>query len=93
MLVAIKTWAFAHLLANGDSASALLFGGFLAFAVYDRISVKRRGEAGLTEKAKGALGGDVAAVVVGVVAWVAMLLWGHDALIGVPLFASVAIPS
>ena len=42
MLVAIKIWALAHLLANGDLASLVLFGSFLAFAVYDRISVKRR---------------------------------------------------
>ena len=40
MLVAIKIWALAHLLANGDLASLVLFGSFLAFAVYDRISVK-----------------------------------------------------
>ncbi len=93
MLAAIKIWAFAHLLANGDSASALLFGGFLAYAVYDRISVGARGEPGLGERAKGRLGGDVAAVAVGVVAWIVMLLWGHAALIGVPLLAPVAIPS
>ena len=41
-LVAIKLWAFAHLLANGTLADVLLFGGFLAWAVADRISVKRR---------------------------------------------------
>ena len=46
MLVAIKIWALAHLLANGDLASLVLFGSFLAFAVYDRISVKRRGDLG-----------------------------------------------
>ena len=46
MLVAIKIWALAHLLANGDLASLVLFGSFLAFAVYDRISVKKRGDLG-----------------------------------------------
>ena len=46
MLVAIKIWALAHLLANGDLAALVLFGSFLAFAVYDRISVKRRGDLG-----------------------------------------------
>ena len=43
MLVAIKTWALAHLIANGDLGSIILFGAFLAFAVYDRIAMKRRG--------------------------------------------------
>ncbi|GAH13695.1 unnamed protein product, partial [marine sediment metagenome] len=42
MLLGIKIWAFAHLLANGDLASMVLFGSFLAYAVFDRISVKRR---------------------------------------------------
>ena len=46
MLVAIKIWALAHLLANGDLAALVLFGSFLAFAVYDRISVKRRAALG-----------------------------------------------
>jgi uncharacterized membrane protein len=46
MLVAIKIWALAHLLANGDAGGMLLFGSFLAWAVYDRIAVKRRGDLG-----------------------------------------------
>jgi uncharacterized membrane protein len=45
-LVAVKSWAAAHLLANGDLGGMLLFGSFLAFAVYDRIAVKRRGDLG-----------------------------------------------
>jgi uncharacterized membrane protein len=93
MLAAVKIWAFAHLIANGDSASALLFGSFLAYAVYDRISLKRRGNPGLAERAKGTLGGDLGAIAVGVIAWVAMLLWGHEALIGLAPIAPVAIPS
>ena len=44
MLLAVKLWALAHLLANGGVADLLLFGSFLAWAVADRISVKRRGE-------------------------------------------------
>jgi uncharacterized membrane protein len=43
MLAAVKLWAVAHLIANGDLASMLLFGSFLAYAVYDRISVKTAG--------------------------------------------------
>ena len=41
MLVAVKIWALAHLLANGDLGSIILFGAFLAWAVYDRIAVKK----------------------------------------------------
>jgi uncharacterized membrane protein len=46
MLVGIKIWALAHLLANGDAGGLLLFGSFLAWAVFDRIAVKRRGDRG-----------------------------------------------
>jgi uncharacterized membrane protein len=42
MLLATKLWATAHLLANGTLADVLLFGGFLVWAVLDRVSVKRR---------------------------------------------------
>ena len=42
MLAAVKLWAFAHLLANGNLADVILFGSFLAWAVADRISLKGR---------------------------------------------------
>jgi uncharacterized membrane protein len=84
MLIAIKTWALAHLLANGDLAALLLFGSFLAFAVYDRISVKKRSALGPLSAAqpKSALN-DVAVVVIGVALYAALLLGGHQWLIGV----------
>jgi uncharacterized membrane protein len=94
MLAAIKVWAFSHLIANGDSASMLLFGSFLVYAVYDRISLRRREAMGLsTPRSGGTLAGDMAAVVIGAVAWAAMLLVGHEYLIGVPLIGPIAIPS
>lgn len=85
MLLAIKTWALAHLIANGDLASLALFGSFLAYAVFDRISLKHRTSFGpLGTKTGGPLN-DVLVIVVGVALYAAMLLWGHGALIGVPL--------
>src|SRR3954462_6163531 len=42
MLAGVKLWAAAHLLANGDLGSIILFGSFLGWAVFDRISLKRR---------------------------------------------------
>jgi len=84
MLIAIKTWALAHLLANGDLAALLMFGSFLAFAVYDRISVKKRGATGPLGNAKpaGAFN-DVLVVVIGVGLYAALLFGGHQWLIGV----------
>jgi len=88
MLVAVKLWAFAHLLANGDLASVLLFGGFLAWAVADRISVKRRGPgAGQIAAAAGEPGkySDVVVILIGLALY-GLFVWKlHAWLIGVPV--------
>lgn len=88
MLLAVKIWATAHLLANGDLGSMLLFGSFLAWAVMARISVKRRPEeiARSTAMAKVAFGrGDVIAIVAGLTLYVVFAIWLHPLLIGVPV--------
>lgn len=86
MLAGIKLWAFAHLLANGDLAGLLLFGSFLAFAVYDRISIKRRtdGSGGVKAPNRG-LRNDAIAVMAGVVAYALIVTWLHAVVIGRPL--------
>lgn len=80
MLVAVKIWALAHLLANGDLASLILFLGFLAWAVVDRISVKRRAP---VEFGAVSARNDAIAVVVGLAlsAWFIVQL--HEWLFGV----------
>ena len=88
MLLAVKIWATAHLLANGDLGSMLLFGGFLAWAVMARISTKRRPEEIARSAAMGnvAFGrGDVIAIVAGLALYVVFALWLHPLLIGVPV--------
>jgi uncharacterized membrane protein len=81
MLVAVKAWALSHLLVNGDLGSLLLFGSLLAWAIYDRIAVKRRGDAGASGVASFGRN-DAIVVVIGTIAYVA-ILWLHDSLIGV----------
>jgi uncharacterized membrane protein len=83
MLVGVKIWALAHLLANGDAGGMVLFGSFLAWAVYDRIAVKRRGDFGAARVA-GFTRADAIAVGGGTVAYVAMIFL-HPVLIGVPV--------
>jgi uncharacterized membrane protein len=85
MLAAIKLWAAAHLVANGDLASLLLFGGFLAFGIYDRISLKRRGNAGPGATGTGPPVNDALVVVAGLALYALFIVWGHGAVIGVPL--------
>jgi len=90
MLVATKLWALAHLLANGTLADVLLFGGFLVWAVADRISVKRRERSGLVRSVPGlpASGlNDVIAIVAGLGLYLLFVFWAHAWLFGVRPFA------
>ncbi len=84
MLAAVKVWAFAHLLANGDLASMILFGSFLAYAVIDRISVKRRASSSAAVAAQGGLVGDLIVLVGGLAVYAAIAFFLHERLIGVP---------
>ena len=81
MLTATKAWALSHLLANGMLADVLLFGGFLAWAVADRISAGKRPQAVVA----GPVRNDVIAVVAGLALYAAFVVWAHRSLIGVPL--------
>ena len=84
MLVAVKLWAFGHLLANGELNSVLLFGSFLAFAIIDRILVKRRGDHGPDPSLPSRPFIDVLAVLLGSGIWAGFILWWHPVLFGVP---------
>jgi len=86
MLTGIKLWAAAHLLANGDLGSIILFGSFLGWAVFDRISLKRRADAGGPPIPVGGPGNDLIAVAVGLVAYLALAFAFHPVVIGVPVF-------
>ncbi|HEV2898293.1 MAG TPA: NnrU family protein [Pseudaminobacter sp.] len=83
-LAAVQIWAFAHLLANGDLASVILFGAFLAWAVIDRIAVEQRGEAAALP---GPVKWDILAVMSGAVLYILFIWRLHLWLIGVPPLA------
>lgn len=85
MLAGVKLWATAHLLANGDLGSIILFGSFLGWAVFDRISLKRRGDAGGPPIPVGGLTNDLLAVAVGILAYLALAFAFHPVVIGVPV--------
>lgn len=82
-LAAVKIWAFAHLLVNGDLASILMFGAFLAWAVSLRISLKRRGAA---IAAEGPLLWDFAALALAIVLYLIFVWRLHALLFGVVPF-------
>jgi uncharacterized membrane protein len=84
MLTGVKLWAFGHLLANGDLGGIILFGSFLAWAVYDRISLKRRADAGSPPIPVGGATNDLIAIVVGIIVYLALAFAFHPVVIGVP---------
>jgi uncharacterized membrane protein len=86
MLTGVKLWAASHLLANGDLGSIVLFGSFLGWAVFDRISLKRRADAGAPPIPVGGPANDLIAVAVGIVAYLALAFAFHPVVIGVPVF-------
>ena len=75
-------------MASGDLASLILFGSFLAFAIYDRISVTRRVTSGPLGERTGGPFNDVIVVAGGVALYAFMLFFGHEYLIGVPLLSA-----
>jgi len=85
MLAGIKTWALAHLIANGDLGSILMFGSFLAWGVIARIAAKKRGDSGPVTAPSG-FRNDVTVVVFGLALYVALGLYFHPYVIGVPAF-------
>jgi uncharacterized membrane protein len=85
MLSGVKLWAAAHLIANGDLGGIILFGSFLGWAVFDRISLKHRSDAGGPPIPVGGYGNDLIAVAVGIVAYLALAFAFHPVVIGVPV--------
>jgi uncharacterized membrane protein len=90
MLVGVKTWAVAHLISNGDLGSIVLFGSFLAWAVYDRITLKRRTDPGAPPIPVGGHRNDVVALVIGTILYLALGLVFHPIVVGIPVFGRPA---
>jgi uncharacterized membrane protein len=91
MLVAVKIWAAAHLCANGDLGGIILFGSVLAWAVYDRITLKRRTDAGSPPIPVGGRRNDIIAIIVGTIVYLALGFVFHPLVIGVPAFGTPAL--
>jgi uncharacterized membrane protein len=83
MVLSVKVWAFAHLLANGTLADLFLFGSFLVWAIADFVASRRRDRAKGTVRIAGPARNDVIAVVVGVAIWAALVWRVHYWVIGV----------
>ena len=83
MVLGIKVWAFAHLLANHTLADLLLFGGFLAWAALSFRAARQRDRAAGTVYPPGRVAMTALTVLLGAAAWAVFALWAHAAWIGV----------
>ncbi|HEY1396747.1 NnrU family protein [Roseateles sp.] len=86
MLLAVKLWAFGHLLANNTVADLVLFGAFLAWAILDFRSARRRAA---PPPPAGTARGTAISVAIGVVAWIALVMGLHRWIIGVSPFPTM----
>jgi uncharacterized membrane protein len=91
MLVGVKLWAVAHLISNGDLGGIILFGGVLAWAVYDRISLKHRSDPGGPPIPVGGRRNDIAAIIAGTVLYLALGLVFHPLVVGRAVFGNPAL--
>jgi uncharacterized membrane protein len=83
MVLGVKVWAFAHLVANNTLADVVLFGSFLLWAVLDFAAARKRDRVEGKVYAKGRVSRTVVTVLIGVVAWAAFAFWLHGAWLGV----------
>jgi uncharacterized membrane protein len=86
MVLSVKTWALAHLLANGNLADVVLFGSFLAWAVACFIAARKRDRAAGTVYPAGKTVSTVITVVIGLLVYGGFVAYLHRVLIGVPVF-------
>lgn len=86
MMLGVKTWALAHLVANHTLADLLLFGGFLAWAAAAFVAARKRDRAQGTTYPPGRIDRTIIAIVIGSAAWAAFAFWLHAWWIGVRPF-------
>ena len=86
MVLAVKVWALAHLMSNGNAAHVLLFGAFLAWAVLSFVAARKRDRLLNTVYAPATTSGTLITVVAGSLAWAAFALYLHGMLIGIRPF-------
>ena len=86
MVLSVKLWALAHLMANNTLADVLLFGSFLLWSVMSFSAARARDRAAQTVYPAGTVAGTAITVVVGVLAYAAMAFWAHAAWLGVRPF-------
>jgi uncharacterized membrane protein len=85
MLLATKIWAATHLLSNGSFVDVILFGSFLIWAIWDRISLESR-QPRTIPGAPVSNYNDIIAGVVGIGLYLLFAFSLHERFIGIPVY-------
>lgn len=86
MVAGVKLWALAHLLANGNLADLLLFGGFLVWSVFSFRAARQRDRAAGVCYPAGPASRTVIVIIAGALVWAVFAMLLHAPLIGVRTF-------
>ena len=89
MILGVKVWALAHLLANGSLIDLILFGSFLIWAVLDFRSARNRPNSS-NETPVISLKATLIAIFFGIAVWLAFIFGLHQWLIGVAPLAAMS---
>ena len=83
MVLSVKTWALAHVLANGNLAHLILFGSILLWSVLLFKASRTRDKRNQVVYALGNRGSTILTLEIGIALWLVLLAWAHGWLIGV----------
>ena len=83
MVLSVKTWALAHVLANGNLAHLILFGSILLWSVLLFKASRARDKRNQVVYASGNRGSTILTLEIGIALWLVLLAWAHGWLIGV----------
>lgn len=86
LYLAVKIWAFAHLLSNGNLADVLLFGSFLIWSIASYAVFRCRDRKAGVKSEESSIRFDLIAFGFSVMSWFAITLFLHQAVIGVSPF-------
>ncbi|MEA2117234.1 NnrU family protein [Halovibrio sp. HP20-50] len=87
MMLAVKIWAFAHLLVNGRLGDIIFFVAFLVWAILAFKTAKKRDRLSPPAPVNTSKMATIATVLLGLVAYVIFAFYLHMLLIGVPVFS------
>jgi uncharacterized membrane protein len=83
MVLSVKAWALAHLLANGTLAHLLLFGSMLLWSVLLFKASRTRDRLKQVVYTPGNKASTILTLEIGIAMWLVFVAWAHGWLIGV----------